>query len=40
MFTRPCIADGQMDAPHPGTNLPSGHPPEYPSAAFQGKIFI
>ncbi|KAF3827204.1 hypothetical protein GH733_002690, partial [Mirounga leonina] len=25
-----------MNAPHPGTNLPPGHLPVYPSAAFQG----
>nr|XP_012419745.1 PREDICTED: phospholipid scramblase 1 isoform X2 [Odobenus rosmarus divergens] len=25
-----------MNAPHPGTNLPPGHLPEYPSAAVQG----
>ncbi|XP_034852306.1 phospholipid scramblase 1 isoform X2 [Mirounga leonina] len=28
--------NGQMNAPHPGTNLPPGHLPVYPSAAFQG----
>ncbi|XP_034517758.1 phospholipid scramblase 1 isoform X4 [Ailuropoda melanoleuca] len=30
------IADGQMNASYPGTDLPPGYPPEYPSAAFQG----
>nr|XP_035967702.1 phospholipid scramblase 1 isoform X7 [Halichoerus grypus] len=28
--------NGQMNAPHPGTNLLPRHLPEYPSAAFQG----
>ncbi|KAL2804493.1 phospholipid scramblase 1 isoform 2, partial [Daubentonia madagascariensis] len=25
-----------MNAPHPGTDVPPGYPPQYPSAAFQG----
>lgn len=28
--------NAQMNAPHPGTNLPAGYPPQYPPAAFQG----
>lgn len=40
MFASPWVADGQMNASYPGTDLPPGYPPEYPSAAFQGKIFV
>ncbi|XP_047731728.1 phospholipid scramblase 1 isoform X2 [Prionailurus viverrinus] len=28
--------NGQMNAPHPGTNLPPDYPPQYPSATLQG----
>lgn len=28
----------QTEAPHAGTNLPAGYGPQYPPAAFQGKI--
>uniref|UniRef100_A0A8C9K3R2 Phospholipid scramblase n=1 Tax=Panthera tigris altaica TaxID=74533 RepID=A0A8C9K3R2_PANTA len=31
--------NGQMNAPHPGTNLPPDYPPQYPSATLQGKTF-
>lgn len=40
MFTSPWIADVQENAPDSGTNFPAGGPPQYPSAAFQGKIRI
>lgn len=36
MFVSPWITDGQMNAPHPGTNFPAAYP-QYPPAAFQGK---
>ncbi|EPY87145.1 hypothetical protein CB1_000266004 [Camelus ferus] len=29
----------QMNAPYPGTHLPAGYPPEYPSAAYPVTIF-
>lgn len=29
-----------MEAPRPETHLPAGYAPQYPPAAFQGKILV